>query len=551
MAIIITLADATVVTLTVLFLAFVYQNRRKFTSTKYPPGPPGLPLVGCAFENPSSEKQPYKGWRELYGPISHFRLLTQDVFVLNTHRLAYELLDKRANTYADRPRQVMCAELISWNRAIALAPAGTRHRKYRKLVNSVLSPNATKRLWPVQEKSASAFVTTLFHQCVDKPSDAGQSHSGYEFLEVIRQVIGMHVVDIIYGPESIVEDESRGSGRQAVGLSKQNMEKYIHDADEAHALFAKALVPFAYIVDWIPWLQFLPESTPFVSFKKEARQARENLVKLTMFPYTKVRERIAMGLPQISYVDHCFTTTPDPTPEDEESIAWTAMSAYTGGSDTTIAAIKTAFFAASLHPEAQALAQSELDQIVGQERMPEINDRPNLPYVTAFVNECMRLIPVAPVAIPHRAMEDETIDEYFIPKGATIIPNIREMLRDPDIYESPLSFDPVRFLPTTGTPTHPDIKGRTELNIGSLPYGFGRRICPGMHLADSGVWLYVSTLLWAYHVSMVDDDGSIVKDRAAKWESAQFSSGAIQYPLPFKVKLVPRSSAVESLLRNA
>ncbi|EGO03159.1 hypothetical protein SERLA73DRAFT_101284 [Serpula lacrymans var. lacrymans S7.3] len=519
MAIIITLADATVVTLTVLFLAFVYQNRRKFTSTKYPPGPPGLPLVGCAFENPSSEKQPYKGWRELYGPISHFRLLTQDVFVLNTHRLAFELLDKRANTYADRPRQVMCAELISWNRAIALAPAGTRHRKYRKLVNSILSPNATKRLWP--------------------------------FLEVIRQVIAMNIVNIIYGPESIVKGENRGSECQAVGFSKQDMEKYIHDADEAQTLFAKALVPFAYIVDWIPWLQFLPESTPFVSFKKKARQARENLVKLTMFPYTKVRERIAMGLPQISYVDHCFTTTPDPTPEDEESIAWTAMSAYTGGSDTTIAAIKTAFFAASLHPEAQALAQLELDQIVGQERMPEINDRPNLPYVTAFVNECMRLIPVAPIAVPHRAMKDETIDEYFIPKGAIIIPNIREMLRDPDIYESPLSFDPVRFLPTTGTPTHPDIKGRTELNIGSLPYGFGRRICPGMHLADSGVWLYVSTLLWAYHVSMVDDDGSIVKDRVAEWESAQFSSGAVQYPLPFKVKLVPRSSAVESLLRNA
>ncbi|EGO19655.1 hypothetical protein SERLADRAFT_418430 [Serpula lacrymans var. lacrymans S7.9] len=298
-----------------------------------------------------------------------------------------------------------------------------------------------------------------------------------------------------------------------------------------------------------------------------------------MFPYSKVRERIVrnlpyspsaftgisslevMGLPQISYVDHCFTTTPDPTPEDEESIAWTAMSAYTGGSDTTIAAIKTAFHAASLHLEAQALAQSELDQIVGQERMPEMNDRPNLPYVTAFVNECMRLIPVVPIgnksstqlpkpsfrvpiklavrstAIPRRAMEDETIGD--------------NMLRDPDIYESPLSFDPARFLPETGTPTHPDIKGRSGLAIGSLSYGFSRRICPDMHLADSGVWLYVSTLLWAFQVSMVDDDGSIVKDKAAKWESVQFSSGAIQYPLPFKVKLVSRSSAVENLLRNA
>ncbi|EGN92934.1 hypothetical protein SERLA73DRAFT_116571 [Serpula lacrymans var. lacrymans S7.3] len=286
-----------------------------------------------------------------------------------------------------------------------------------------------------------------------------------------------------------------------------------------------------------------------------------------MFPYSKVRERIVrnlpyspsaftgisslevMGLPQISYVDHCFTTTPDPTPEDEESIAWTAMSAYTGGSDTTIAAIKTAFHAASLHLEAQALAQSELDQIVGQERMPEMNDRPNLPYVTAFVNECMRLIPVVPIAIPRRAMEDETIGEYFIPKGSVVC-NFN-MLRDPDIYESPLSFDPARFLPETGTPTHPDIKGRSGLAIGSLSYGFSRRICPDMHLADSGVWLYVSTLLWAFQVSMVDDDGSIVKDKAAKWESVQFSSGAIQYPLPFKVKLVSRSSAVENLLRNA
>ncbi|KAH7908374.1 cytochrome P450 [Hygrophoropsis aurantiaca] len=533
---------------------------------KYPPGPPAWPLIGSMFNNPATYPLAYKNWRAVYGPISYFRLLTQDVIVLNTREAANELLEKQSASYSDRPRQVMCGELMSWNRGIALCPAGARHRAYRKLVNSVLSADATKRAWSSHERAACAFVADLLlfssyaasestHPEASSESVKGRTSSGSEFISRLRHSIGTHAVEIIYGSEYTAEDgiEIEG-GRGHLGMSARDAEDYIQNADEQHTLFTAAVLPFAYIVDWIPWLRYIPEATPFVHFKKIARQARRNLEALTWEPYLKARERIKCGCLQNSLVDVCFKSNPDPSPQEEECTAWAAMGAYTAGSDTTIAALTTVFLAASLNPEAQALAQLELDTIVGRERMPRLDDRPALPYVTAFVRECMRSVPSVPLGVPHRALNDDVLYGYFIPKGATVIANIRGMLHDPEVYSSPFTFNPARFLPRAGISTLPGIEGRAEPDLGSLPYGFGRRICPGMHMADSEVWIYTAMFLWAFNIKKSGADVSTganhtVTQQPENWQSIKLSEGGIQCPIPFGVELAVRSEELKAVIQ--
>ncbi|KAJ7645933.1 cytochrome P450 [Mycena polygramma] len=468
-----------------LFLWFLFSRRRR-TSLPYPPGPPGIPLVGNTFDNFGAHNA---------SPVTYFRLLTEHVIVLNTREAAAKSLEKRSALYADRPRQIMCGELISWNRGIALSRAGKRHRAYRKLVNGTLSASASRSLRSVQERAAHNFARQLFREYTSTAPEE-EIDPDYKFLGILKRNVGLNVVGIIFGSDPAPPDG------KSVGMTEEDMVTYIGQADHAHAIFAQALEPFAYMVDWLPLLKQVPEFFPFASFKRDARRAREDLEALTMFPYLKTRSRIKSGSSQISYLDSCFAANQNPTPEEEDAFAWTAVSAYTGGSDTTIAAVTTIFLAAALNPQAQALAQLEMDSIVGPGRMPVFEDRDSLPCVDAFVQECLRSVPAVPTGVAHRTMENDTVEGYFVPKGATVIANIWGMLHDEKVYSSPSMFDPSRFLPSTGTPTSPEIAGRSEPDIGSLPFGFGRRICPGMHLADSSVWIYAASVLWAFDIRM-------------------------------------------------
>jgi cytochrome P450 len=85
----------------------------------------------------------------------------------------------------------------------------------------------------------------------------------------------------------------------------------------------------------------------------------------------------------------------------------------------------TAFFKAmTLYPEVQALAQEELDRVIGPDRLPEYSDRPNLPYINALVLEVLRWHTVIPNGFPHVVMKDDVHDGYFIPKGSLVLSNI-------------------------------------------------------------------------------------------------------------------------------
>ena len=78
----------------------------------------------------------------------------------------------------------------------------------------------------------------------------------------------------------------------------------------------------------------------------------------------------------------------------------------------------------SLYPDVQKRAQAEIDAVIGPNRLPTLADRSRLPYVEALVSEVLRWGPIGPVCIPHRLMEDDVYNGYFIPKGTVILANV-------------------------------------------------------------------------------------------------------------------------------
>ena len=155
------------------------------------------------------------------------------------------------------------------------------------------------------------------------------------------------------------------------------------------------------------------------------------------------------------------------------------------------------------YPETQARAQAELDAVVGHARLPTFADLPLLPYTHAMVKEALRWNAVTPLALPHRTTEDDWYEGMFIPKGTICLPNLWYMNRDTEIYgENSGHFDPARHLDASGNIalTLPGSK-----DDGHVAYGFGRRQCVGMHLADNTLFINIAVMLWATKIERKKD----------------------------------------------
>ena len=144
------------------------------------------------------------------------------------------------------------------------------------------------------------------------------------------------------------------------------------------------------------------------------------------------------------------------------------------------------------HPAVRARAQAELTAVVGPDRLPTVQDQPNLPYITAILKECFRWRSVVPLSIPHQSTEEDEYRGYRIPKGSIIVANTwcvagrvcalcplakpslnhrgdRAYSRDPSYYSDPEAFKPERFLTGDGQ-LDPEVR-----DPAAFVFGYGRR----------------------------------------------------------------------------
>ncbi|KAL5987222.1 hypothetical protein ACLOJK_041219, partial [Asimina triloba] len=134
-------------------------------------------------------------------------------------------------------------------------------------------------------------------------------------------------------------------------------------------------------------------------------------------------------------------------------------------------------------------AQEELDKHVGRNRNVEESDLNNLVYLQAIAKESLRLYPSAPLSGPHESTEDCYVGGYFIPAGTRLLVNLSKLHRDPRVWADPEEFRPERFLME-----HADVEGKGS-HFQYLPFGAGRRMCPGYIMAQQLLQLTFASLL--------------------------------------------------------
>ncbi|TFK43282.1 cytochrome P450 [Crucibulum laeve] len=500
---------AITIALDILFIVFglfvVWRLSRSKFPAPLPPGPRGFPLIGNVFDMPSEQEWlTFTRWGQTWD-ICSVTILGQTLVILNSAKMAFDMLDKKSALYSDRPVLQMGGELVGWKNTLVLLPYGDRFRRYRRLFHKLIgSPVAMKRFHHVEELETRRFLRNLLLNPEDLPKH-------------IRKTAGAIILRISHGYE--VREEN---------------DPLVELADKATAQFALSTAPGGFLVDLIPILRHIPAWCPGASFQRKATAWSSTLSDMVERPYNFVKEQMASGNATASFSStllegKCLTA------EEEFDLKWSAASLYSGGADTTVSAISSFFLAMALHPEVGRKAQSEIDTVIGYDRLPTFADRENLPYVDALVKEVFRWNSVVPTGMPHKAMQDDVHEGFFIPKGSLIIPNVWGLTHDSRTYPNPKEFKPERFIPSEHGIVEPDPR--------ELCFGFGRRICPGLHLADASVFISCAMTLAAFNISKVVENGVIIDPIHDN------TTGAISHPKPFKCWIQPRSNKAISLIQ--
>uniref|UniRef100_A0A1B0DCH2 Uncharacterized protein n=1 Tax=Phlebotomus papatasi TaxID=29031 RepID=A0A1B0DCH2_PHLPP len=151
-----------------------------------------------------------------------------------------------------------------------------------------------------------------------------------------------------------------------------------------------------------------------------------------------------------------------------------------------------------LQPEILTKMQAEIDEVVGRGRLPELDDRINLPYVEATVREIMRFETLVPSSIPHKALVDCKFMGYDIPEGAFVIPGLYALHTDTKVWGDPEVFRPERFIGEDG---------KLSLKLDkSLPFGAGKRLCAGETFARNTLFLMIAALAQNFNIRQPPSD---------------------------------------------
>ncbi|EIW87255.1 cytochrome P450 [Coniophora puteana RWD-64-598 SS2] len=503
--------DATVAVFALFLLRELYTRT---SMLPFPPGPKPWPLIGNLLDMPSSSPWiTFAAWKKQYGeshmngPISSISIFGQPIVFLNSPHEAIELLDKKSSIYSNRPVLPMVGELVGHKNSMSLLQYGDRYRRYRTMMHQFMGTRAAARRHAATiEHETKRFIANVFH-------------SPEKLNEHVRLEIGAIILKLGYGYDA------KGADDSLIKLVEQVLVE-----------FAYAATPGAFLVDIIPWLRYVPAWFPGTRWKRLADQYRQNVMDYLERPWAYAKEQMELGIAQPSY---CLMNIEKYGGDalQEDIIKWSASTLYGGGSPCptsfrTVSSIYAFYLAMTLRPDVQRKAQAEIDAAVGPDRLPTADDLPSLPYIEALSKETLRWFPVAPLGLPHCTTEDDVYNGFFIPKGSIVQANLWAMLRDEDVYPDPSAFAPERFLGAT-----PQTDPRT------ICFGYGRRICPGMHVAELSLSLAIAMTLSVFDIApVVGENGKEVLPKIG------VIPGIISHPAPFKCQIKPRSASAERIL---
>ncbi|XP_072484442.1 cytochrome P450 1A2-like isoform X1 [Notamacropus eugenii] len=436
---------------------------------KRPPGPWAWPLIGNILTLGKNPHLVLAQLREKYGDVMQIQIGSTPVLVLSGLETIRQALVKQGDDFKGRP-DLYSSSLITDGYSMTFSPdSGKVWASRRKLAQNALntfstsaSPSSSSCYLEEHVKKEAECLIQKFQELMDR---VGRFDPYSLVLVSVANVIGA----MCFG--------------QCRAHENQEMMRIINESHE----FTESATS-GNPVDFIPILRYFP-NTKMQKFKAFNQRFLKFMQKTVQehykdFDQNNIKDITGALFKHSQDKTQGITNTSIP----EGLITNLINDIFGAGFDTVTTVISWSLMYLVTKPEVQKKIQEELDTVIGRARRPLLSDRPQLPYLEAFILEIFRETSFVPLTIPHSTTRATTLNNFYIPKGICVFVNQWQVNHDQKIWGDPSVFRPERFLSADGTINK-------ALSEKVLLFGLGKRRCIGEMIARWEVFLFLATLL--------------------------------------------------------
>ena len=479
----------------IVVLLFVYICTRK--PDGIPPGPSyTFPMVGdFPLLIGGDILGTFRKLRKKHGDIFSLYFGKDLTIVINSYKLLHEAAVRKGDVFSGRP-SFFANDLCGGKRGITLTD-GPFWKNQRKFTHASLQEfgfgKSTFEGRILQE--VECFIDVLMEQ----------DGRPFDFGKYIHASVANVIYSIVCGKRHEYDDEQ--------------LQKLLLDLEIMITQGQKVRV----LLSCAPFLEYVPGDPLGMNmlrnimkdWKEYSRNIHEEHAR--KLDENKPKDFFDMYILEMSKGDNPEFTV--------DQLCTIARDLFAAGSETTATTIRWAVLYLLKYGDIKARLQSDIDEIIPDNHFPRLEDKANLPYVEAFILEVLRYANIAPLGVPHAVTTDDVVFQgYRIPKDTPVLFNLDSVLKDPQLFENPLQFNPGRFIGDDGKVFRPK-----EF----IPFGIGRRICLGKAVAKMELFLFLAAMIKQFDfvlpegVSEPDLEG-VLSDTYA--------------PKPFKVRAIQRFS---------
>ncbi|XP_053908949.1 cytochrome P450 2G1-like [Cuculus canorus] len=424
-----------------------------------PPGPRPLPLVGNLLHI-----SPWRTLRALlqlsrtYGPVFTIYLGTRPVVVLCGHDVLREALVDNAEAFAGRGR-MPTVESTFHGHGVVFAN-GSRWRTLRRFSLTVLRDfGMGRKSLEERIREEAQFLLRELRSTHQKPFDP---------TFFLSCAVSNVICSIVFGNRFDYRD------KEFLELLRLMNESFTEISTASAQLYDMAE----------PLLRFAPgrhRRIPLLLRRLRAFIARRVDRNSRDIDRQSPRDFIDSFLIQME------AEKSDPNSEfNRENLELTTLNLFFAGTETVSSTLRFGFLLLMRHPDVLAKVVSEIDEVLGRDRIPSAADRRQMPYTDAVLHEIQRCSDLLPLNVPHRVTRDIVFRGFFIPKDTDVYPLLSPSLHDPSHFKNPQNFDPQNFL---------DESGNFRRNEAFVPFSAGKRVCLGESLAKLELFIFLTSIL--------------------------------------------------------
>ncbi|KAK4436619.1 cytochrome [Sesamum alatum] len=464
-----------------LFIFTIFLIRKYYwcappkPSKNLPPSPPKLPIIGNLHQLGLNPHRILQSLAKKYGPLMLLHLGSVPLLVVSSADAAREILKTHDPIFSNRPRSSVASGIYDC-KDIAFSPYGEYWRQVKSIcVYQLLSNKKVQSFRNVREEEVSLMVEKIRTSCLERSViNLGETFASLTNDIICRVALGRKYSD---------------------GEGGRKFKKVLETLGVLLGAFD--------VGEFIPWLVWIKYVNGMNGKVKEVAKDLDEFLEFVVKEHMDERRRNGNdgggegeGKNRKDFVDVLLEIQRNEEGGfalDAISIKALILDMFAAGTDTTFTLIEWTLSELIRNKNVTMKLKNELKNVAGSSSTITEEDLDKCPYLKAVVKETLRLHPPLPLLVPRESTQDVKLFNYDIAAGTRVVVNVWAIGRDPKLWEDPGKFCPERFLNSWV-----DLKGQFQL----IPFGGGRRGCPGAAFALGIVELAVANLVLNFEFSL-------------------------------------------------